>query len=114
VISLPVLGVVGVFVDGRKHLLALERKAPKHALPLIRDDFHRIVYAANTDAARVAYTAFERIWTKRCPGVATSLRLPTEDAAVVLLFTSSRVADQVALDRRLAEDRHRTRASALR
>lgn len=86
-ISLPVLGVVGVFVDGRKHLLALERKAPKHALPLIRDDFHRIVYAANTDAARVAYTAFERIWTKRCPGVATSLRLPSEDAAVVLLFS---------------------------
>lgn len=38
----------------------LERKAPKDALALIRDDFHRIVYAANAEAARAAYTAFER------------------------------------------------------
>src|SRR5689334_21470527 len=30
----------------------LERKAPKHALPEIRDDFHRIVYAASADADR--------------------------------------------------------------
>jgi transposase-like protein len=135
VISVPVLGVVGVLPDGRKHLLALElcagesfaawkgclddlvarglrapvlciidgnaglrravelvwpraavqrccvhklrnleRKAPKHALADIRDDFHRIVYAASGDAARTAYTAFERTWAKRCPGVVTSLR----------------------------------------
>jgi putative transposase len=52
----------------------LERKAPKHALAEIRDDFHRIVYAANTDAARVAYAALERTWAKRCPGVMMSLR----------------------------------------
>ena len=52
----------------------LERKAPKHALATIRDDFHRIVYAATADAARAAYTAFERTWAKRCPGVVTSLR----------------------------------------
>jgi transposase-like protein len=52
----------------------LERKAPKHALAAIRDDFHRIVYAVSADAARVAYTAFERTWAKRCPGVVTSLR----------------------------------------
>jgi transposase-like protein len=52
----------------------LERKAPKHALAEIRDDFHRIVYATNADAARTAYTAFERTWVKRCPGVVTSLR----------------------------------------
>jgi transposase-like protein len=107
----------------------LERKAPKHALVEIRDDFHRIVYAANADVARAAYAAFERTWAKRCPGVVTSLReggdelltffrfpkvqwktlrttntierlyeefrrrvktqgsLPTEDAALVLLFS---------------------------
>jgi putative transposase len=107
----------------------LERKAPKHALADIRDDFHRIVYAANADTARTAYAAFERTWKKRCPGVVTSLReggdelltffrypktqwktlrttntterlheefrrrvktqnsLPTEDAALVLLFS---------------------------
>ena len=52
----------------------LERKAPKHALAAIRDDFHRIVYATSADAARTAYTAFERAWGKRCPGVVTSLR----------------------------------------
>ncbi|HKW94617.1 MAG TPA: transposase, partial [Methylomirabilota bacterium] len=40
----------------------------------IRDDFHRIVYAANADAARTAYMAFEHTWAKRCPGVVTSLR----------------------------------------
>ncbi len=31
----------------------------------IRDDFHRVVYAANDDAARTAYAAFERTWGKR-------------------------------------------------
>ncbi len=190
VVSVPVLDVVGVLVDGGKQLLALElcageplaawkgclddlvarglqapvlaiidgnaglrravglvwpkaavqrccvhklrnleRKAPKHALAEIRDDFHRIVYAANADTARTAYAAFERTWNKRCPGVVTSLReggdelftffrfpktqwktlrttntierlheefrrrvktqgsLPTEDAALVLLFS---------------------------
>jgi transposase-like protein len=135
VVSVPVLGVVGVLPDGHKQLLALElcggesfaawkgclddlvarglrapvlaiidgnaglrravgvvwpraavqrccvhklrnleRKAPKHALAEIRDDFHRIVYAASADAARFAYAAFERTWDKRCPGVVASLR----------------------------------------
>ncbi len=135
VVSVPVLGVIGVLPDGYKHLLALElcggesfpawkgclddlvarglrtpllaiidgnaglrravelvwpraavqrccvhklrnlkRKAPKHALAEIRDDFHRIVHAINAEAARTAYTAFERTWAKRCPGVVTSLR----------------------------------------
>jgi len=135
VVSVPVLGAVGVLSDGHKHLLALElcggesfpawkgclddlvarglrapvlaiidgnaglrraveevwpraavqrccvhklrnleRKAPKHALAEIRDDFHPIVYAAHADAARAAYDTFERTWAKRCPGVVTSLR----------------------------------------
>jgi len=52
----------------------VERKAPKHVLLEIRDDFHRIVYAANAEAARAAYAAFERAWGKRSPGVVTSLR----------------------------------------
>ena len=107
----------------------LERKAPKHAIPQIRDDFHRIVYAASGDAARAAFASFEHTWAKGCPGVVTSLReggdelltffrfpkaqwktlrttntierlheefrrrvktqgsLPSEDAAVVLLFS---------------------------
>ena len=52
----------------------LERKAPKHALAEIRDDFHRIVYAGTAEAARAAYQAFERKWTTRCAGVVRSLR----------------------------------------
>jgi len=135
VVSAPVLGVVAVLSDGRKHLLALElcggesfaawkgcldnliarglrvpmlavidgnaglrravaeiwpraavqrccvhklrnleRKAPKHVLAEIRDDFHRIVYAATAEVARATYAAFERAWSKRCPGVVSSLR----------------------------------------
>jgi transposase-like protein len=107
----------------------LERKAPKHALDELREDFHRIVYAASADAGRAAYSAFERKWAKRCPGVVRSLQeggpelltffafpkaqwktlrttnvierlneefrrrvktqgsLPTEDAALILLFS---------------------------
>jgi putative transposase len=107
----------------------LERKAPKHALDELREDFHRIVYAASAEAGRAAYRAFERTWTKRCPGVVRSLQeggvelltfltfpkaqwktlrttnvierlngefrrrvktqgsLPTEDAALILLFS---------------------------
>jgi transposase-like protein len=52
----------------------LERKSPKHALAEIRDDFHRIAYAASAEAARSAYVRFERVWAKRCPGVVASLR----------------------------------------
>jgi transposase-like protein len=135
VVSLPVLGAVGVLPDGRKQLLALEccggesaaawhgfvedlarrglaapllciidgnpglrralaeiwptalvqrccvhklrnleRKAPKHALGELRDDFHRIVYAANGDTARAEVITFERKWAKRCPGVVRSLQ----------------------------------------
>jgi transposase-like protein len=135
VVSVPVLGVMGVLPDGHKQLLALElcsgesaaawkgclddlvarglrapllciidgnpglrravglvwpaaavqrccvhklrnleRKAPKHVLAEIREDFHRIVYAATAEAARTAYGAFERAWSKRCPGVVSSLR----------------------------------------
>ena len=106
----------------------LERKAPKHALAEIRADFDRIGYAESAAAAHTAYTAFERKWGTRCPGVVRSLHeggdelltffqfpkrqwktlrttnvierlneefrrrvktqgsLPTEDAALVLLF----------------------------
>jgi transposase-like protein len=51
----------------------LERKAPKHALAEIRDDFHRSVYAADPDTARAAFATFERAWAKRCPRVVASL-----------------------------------------
>jgi transposase-like protein len=64
----------------------LERKAPKHALAAIRDDFHRIVYAATADAARTAYTTFERTWAKRCPGVVTRLREGADELLTFFTF----------------------------
>jgi putative transposase len=51
----------------------LERKAPKHALAELREDFHAIVYAASERQARTAYATFEQRWTKRAPGVVRSL-----------------------------------------
>ena len=150
VVSVPVLGVVGVLPDGHKHLPALELcggesfaawrgclddlvarglrapvlaivdgnaglrravgetwpraalqrccvhklrnlepKAPKHVLTEIRNDFHRIVYAADADVARAAYTAFERAWAKRCPGVVTSLREAGNELLTFFAFPKS-------------------------
>ena len=63
----------------------MERKAPKHALAEVREDFHEIVYAASADAARTAWTKFERTWGKRCPGVVKSLQ---ESGAELLTFFS--------------------------
>ena len=71
----------------------LERKAPKHALAEIRDDFHRIVYAPSADAARAAFVAFERAWAKRCPGVVTSLREGGRGTAHLLPLPQAAVED---------------------
>jgi transposase-like protein len=67
----------------------LERKAPKHVLAELREDFHRIVYAASADAARTAYTTFERTWAKRCPGVSQSLREGGEELLTVFRFPAA-------------------------
>ena len=64
----------------------LERKAPKHALADLREDFHRIVYAATGDAARTAYRQFERTWGPRCPGVVRSLQEGGEELLTFLRF----------------------------
>ena len=63
----------------------MERKAPKHALAEVREDFHEIVYAPSAEAARTAWTKFERTWGKRCPGVVKSLQ---EGGAELLTFFS--------------------------
>lgn len=63
----------------------LERKAPKHVLDELRAAFHRIVYAPSAETARTAWTAFERAWGKRCPGVLKSLQ---EGGAELLTFFS--------------------------
>ena len=64
----------------------LERKAPKHALDELREDFHHIVHAPSGEAARTAYTAFERRWAKRCPGVVRSLQEGGPELLTVFTF----------------------------
>ena len=64
----------------------LERKAPKHVLAEIREDFHRIAYAASAEAARAAYATFERTWGKRCPGVVASRREGGDELLTFLTY----------------------------
>src|SRR2546425_10172108 len=98
----------------------LERKAPKHTLAEIRDDFHRIVYAASGEAARAAYLVFERTWGKRCPGVVTSLREGGEELLTVedpphdeRDRTAQRRIPPSREDAKLAAERRRGRGPAL-
>jgi len=67
----------------------LERKTPRHALAELRADFHRIVYAESLAAARGAFTAFERKWRTRCPGVVRSLQEGGEELLTFFQFPKS-------------------------
>jgi transposase-like protein len=64
----------------------LERKAPKHALAEIADDFHAIVYAKGSREAHDGYDAFVRKWSKTCPGVVTSLEEAGEELMTFFRF----------------------------
>jgi len=55
----------------------------------LREGFHRIVYAANGDAARAAYTTFERTWAKRCPGVVHSLQEGGDELLTFFCFPTA-------------------------
>jgi transposase-like protein len=52
----------------------LKRKAPKHALAELREDFHRIVYAASGEARRTGVHRLRTQWAKRCPDVLRARR----------------------------------------
>ena len=64
----------------------LERKAPAHALDEIKEDYHRIVYAASLAEARKAWAAFVRKWRKRCPGVVASLEEAGDELLTFFAF----------------------------
>jgi putative transposase len=51
----------------------MQRKAPKHAQDEVADDFHKIVYAKDRQAAEAAREALQAKWKKLCPGVLRSL-----------------------------------------
>src|SRR5262245_40832547 len=55
--------------------------APRRLHDELRDDYHAIVFAEDGVAARRAYTAFGRKWTKTCAGAVKSL----EEAGAELL-----------------------------
>lgn len=67
----------------------IERKAPKHALEEIKEDFHRIVYAGSEAEARQAYTGFQGKWRKSCPGVVTSLEEAGDELLTYFTFPKS-------------------------
>ena len=60
--------------------------APKHAHEEVKEDYHRIVYAKDLQAARSAREYFLRKWEKRCPGVAKSLQEAGEDLLTFFKF----------------------------
>jgi transposase-like protein len=61
---------------------------PRAPLPAPAD-FHRIVYAESLSAARGAFTAFERKWPTRCPGVVRSLQEGGEELLSFFQFPKS-------------------------
>jgi putative transposase len=61
----------------------LKTHCPEHARIEMKADYDRIVYAADGLAARAAYDAFVKKWTRLCPAVAKSL---AEAGAELLTF----------------------------
>jgi transposase-like protein len=55
----------------------------------VKADFHRIVYAESLAAARSAFTAFDRKWRARCPGVIRSLQEGGEELLTFFQFPKS-------------------------
>ena len=61
----------------------LKTHCPDHARAEMKADYDRMVYAADGLAARAAYDAFVRKWSRLCPAVAKSL---TEAGLELLTF----------------------------
>lgn len=82
-------------------------KGPKHTHEAVREDYHRIVYAANREAAEKAREAFLGKWKKLCPGVATSLEEAGEEL-LTFFWRPGKPAPVSAHDQR-----HRTDATGV-
>jgi Transposase, Mutator family len=77
--------------EGVRRMGARPRSANSSTRPCtapssLRADFHRIVYAENHPAAQSAFTAFERKWRTRCPGVVRSLHEGGEELLTFFQF----------------------------
>ena len=67
----------------------LVAKAPKHAHEVVREDYHRIVYAETLEMAKKAREAFLRKWEKQSAGVAASLEEAGEKLLTFFQFPES-------------------------
>jgi len=67
----------------------LVAKAPKHAHEVVREDYHRIVYAETLEMAKKAREAFLRKWEKQSAGVAASLEEAGEELLTFFQFPES-------------------------
>lgn len=95
-----------------RNLLA---KAPKHTHEAVREDYHRIVYAANREAAQKAQEAFLTKWKKTCPGVAASLEEAGENLLTFHRFPESQwlsLRTTNAIERMQLEFRRRVKTQA--
>jgi transposase-like protein len=95
-----------------RNLLA---KAPKHTHEAVREDYHRIVYAANLEAAQKARESFLGKWRKPCPGVAASLEEAGENLLTFYRFPSSQwlsLRTSNAIERMQLEFRRRVKTQA--
>lgn len=95
-----------------RNLLA---KAPKHTHEAVREDYHRIVYAADLEAAQKAREAFLGKWRKPCPGVAASLEEAGENLLTFYRFPPSQwlsLRTSNAIERMQLEFRRRVKTQA--
>jgi transposase-like protein len=73
-----------------KHKLTnLLAKAPKHSHPELKRDYHAIVYADTLPAARAAYQAFVRKWSKLSAEVMKSLEEAGDELLTFMQFPES-------------------------
>jgi putative transposase len=93
----------------------LMAKAPKHAHEAVREDYHRMVYAASLDVAQGARQAFLGKWKKLCPGVAASLEEAGENLLTFYRFPESQwrsLRTTNAIERMQLEFRRRVKTQA--
>ena len=93
----------------------LMAKAPKHAHEAVREDYHRMIYAASLDVAQGARQAFLGKWKKLCPGVAASLEEAGENLLTFYRFPESQwrsLRTTNAIERMQLEFRRRVKTQA--
>lgn len=93
----------------------LMAKAPKHAHEAVREDYHRMVYAASLEVAQGARQAFLGKWKKLCPGVAASLEEAGENLLTFFRFPASQwrsLRTTNAIERMQLEFRRRVKTQA--